>query len=423
GAAADVSLAAGDDEVDGRSAERHRPGRALAAREREVDADLVAARDDLAGDVHRARSLRGLRRVGEDLRRRLRGLAGRRASAAPAAAAGEENGGEQRADPDRAHRRDPATELLVALALDALGEEPGERALDLLERELLLLEHLPEADPDLLLAERLGEADERFVGGQLEMLGRERRHGVREVGHRVPAVAAGDELLVLGDEAAKAGAVLRLRRRVEIVEDVAHRLDVRPRLEQMPLEAAPELGRVRAVRELREDLVGEPELDPQHLAQLRDEQLSRRCQLLLGHRAARSRGSNSYTRPTGVPRGTAEITPVEPDPGHAGEGRSDSGQRTSLGDRARARAAAGAQLLRLAAALGKPLGLAPRDRDRRAARARAVAAGRAPRDPRRRGCREPPARGRRGDRRGRPRAGDGGPAGAARPARLLAADG
>ena len=102
-------------------------------------------------------------------------------------------------------------------ALDLLGEELRQRALHLLERELLLLQHLAQPDPGLLLAEGFREADEGLVRRQLEMLGREGRDRVREIAQEVVVLRdAGDELLVLGDEAAEAGALLGLGRKVEI---------------------------------------------------------------------------------------------------------------------------------------------------------------------------------------------------------------
>ena|GEM_PF-3739429 len=74
-----------------------------------------------------------------------------------------------------------------------------------------------------------------------------------------------------------------------------------------------------------------------------------------------------------------------------------------MGHRARPGASARAERPRLDAALGEPLGLAPRDRDRCAARSSALAAHRFARDRRRGGRRERAPRPRRADRSGRPR--------------------
>ena len=138
--------------------------------------------------------------------------------------------------------------------------------------------------------------------------------------------------------------------------------------------------------------------------------------------------------PSGVPsslecrdRGAsneAEIRPVRPDPGNAGEGRSGSdGANTCVGNRARARPAAGVRPARHGPPLGEPRRLAARARRRHLPRARALAAEGVPRDPRRQPDRERDARRRRDDRRGRARAGDGADAGAARAAGLVGADG
>ena len=128
-----------------------------------------------------------------------------------------------------------------------------------------------------------------------------------------------------------------------------------------------------------------------------------------------------YSPRTGVPRREAEITPVEPDPGHAGEG-SHGRRHDHLGHRAGAGAPEGPRPRRPGAALGVARRLAARDRRRRAARAGALTPGRAARDPARRADRQRDARERGSDRSGRARARDGVDARAARPRRLVRAD-
>ena len=101
-------------------------------------------------------------------------------------------------------------------------------------------------DPGLLLAERFREADEGLVPRQLEMLGREGSDRVREIAQEVVVLRdSADEPLVLGDEAAEAGALLGLGGKVEIAEDVAHRRDVGLRLQEVSVEAGPQVRRVR----------------------------------------------------------------------------------------------------------------------------------------------------------------------------------
>src|SRR6266508_177068 len=102
-----------------------------------------------------------------------------------------------------------------------------------------------------------------------------------------------------------------------------------------------------------------------------------------GSACSRERTSTprTYTPTTGVlpPDAGAEITPVEPDPGNAGEGR-EHGRDACLGHRAGPRPAAGARPPGHDAALGQPRRLAARARRRRAARPGALAAGRRDRD-------------------------------------------
>ena len=104
---------------------------------------------------------------------------------------------------------------------------------------------------------------------------------------------------------------------------------------------------------------------------------------------------------------------------HARRGRAHD----ELGHRARARAASGARPGRPGAALGIARRLAARDRGRRAPRAGALAPRRAARDPARRADRQRDARQRGTDRCGRARSRDGADARAARPRRLVRADG
>src|SRR5436190_10442138 len=133
------------------------------------------------------------------------------------------------------------------------------------------------------------------------MLGRERRHRVREIGQKVVSLRdASDQLLVLRHETAEPRALPRLGGHVEIVEDVAHRRRLGLRLDEMPAEARPQVGRVRLLAQPRQHVVGQLALDPEHLAQARRQQLAR-CGQLPGHRARRSPGLGSYTRGTGVP--------------------------------------------------------------------------------------------------------------------------
>ncbi len=108
--------------------------------------------------------------------------------------------------------------------------------------------------------------------------------------------------------------------------------------------------------------------------------------------------------------------------GSAGAGSGNELQDTSVGHRARPRPAPRLQLPGLAPPLGEPLRLAARDRDRRAARAGALAARRAARDRGRLGRGQRAPRARRADRGGRTRAGHGAPACTAREARLVRAD-
>src|SRR3954468_4822652 len=123
---------------------------------------------------------------------------------------------ESRRRPPRGRGVTAARDDLEASALDLLGEELRHRVLHLLERELLLLEHLAQPGPDLLLAERLREADERLVGGELEMLRRERRYRVRKVAQQVVVLCnAAHQLLVFRHEAAEARALFRLGRNAE----------------------------------------------------------------------------------------------------------------------------------------------------------------------------------------------------------------
>jgi len=112
----------------------------------------------------------------------------------------------------RHSRRGAGRRGLEQLALDPFGEQLRHRSLDLTERELLLLEHLAEADSDLLLTGRLRHAQERLVGRQLEVLGREGGHCVSEVGQDGSFGAAPGKLLVLGDKPSEGGALFRLRR-------------------------------------------------------------------------------------------------------------------------------------------------------------------------------------------------------------------
>ena len=106
-----------------------------------------------------------------------------------------------------------------------------------------------------------------------------------------------------------------------------------------------------------------------------------------------------FCRDRGAPPG-AEITPVEPDPGHAGEGSAVTSNDTpSWGIEPVPERLRVLGIARRAAALGEPLGLAARDRRgrvpraaRRPVRARALAARGARRDRRRGGRRQPAAR-------------------------------
>ena len=106
---------------------------------------------------------------------------------------------------------------------------------------------------------------------------------------------------------------------------------------------------------------------------------------------------------SGVPRRAAEITPVEPDPGHAGEG-SHGRPDDELGHRAGAGAPSGAGCSTRRCS-GDPRRLAARDRGRRAPRAGALAPRCAARDPARRADRQRDARQRGADRCGRTCAG------------------
>src|SRR5581483_5608755 len=83
GTAADVHRPAHAHDVDLRAVQRQRAA-AGGGGEREIDADRLAAVVDRAADPHAAGVVRGLFRVGEDLRRALRGLAVRARSAAAA---------------------------------------------------------------------------------------------------------------------------------------------------------------------------------------------------------------------------------------------------------------------------------------------------------------------------------------------------
>lgn len=102
-----------------------------------------------------------------------------------------------------------------------------------------------------------------------------------------------------------------------------------------------------------------------------------------------------------------------------GAAREDRGQ---LGDRAGSRAPARPQRARHGTPLGEPRRLAPRHRRRCGSRPRPVAPGCARRDSRRLPDRHPDARVGRSDRDRCPRARDGSPPRAARPARLLPSD-
>src|SRR3954464_14828599 len=95
------------------------------------------------------------------------------------------------------------------------------------------------------------------------------------------------------------------------------------RFETMPIEAALQVWRPGPFAQLRQYLFCKLLLDPDHLPKECSEQRPW-CGQRLGHRARPLPGaSDPYTRVhRGVARGAAEITPVEPDPGHAGEGRS-----------------------------------------------------------------------------------------------------
>ena len=116
------------------------------------------------------------------------------------------------------------------------------------------------------------------------------------------------------------------------------------------------------------------------------------------------------------------MTPVEPDPVRTGEGSEAVGESSALvGDRARSGPAPRARAGGHAAALDEPRDLAARPRPPRVLRP--LARQGAARHARRRRDREPAARGRGDDRRRRTRAGDGAPAGAARPPRLVPRDG
>ena len=68
----------------------------------------------------------------------------------------------------------------------------------------------------------------------------------------------------------------------------------------VPLEAALQVDRVRPLEQLGQYLLGEPELDPEHLTQPLREQLARIRQRL-GHYAPPSPTGRPYTRSTGVP--------------------------------------------------------------------------------------------------------------------------
>jgi hypothetical protein len=108
---------------------------------------------------------------------------------------------------------------------------------------------------------------------------------------------------VLADEPLEGRALFGLGVHPELVEDAADDLDVLPRLEQMSVEPVAEVGRVRALQQLREHLVGERQLDPEHLPQPGGEEVTR-TRDRLGHVDRRARARGSYTPGTGVPRGS-----------------------------------------------------------------------------------------------------------------------
>jgi hypothetical protein len=85
------------------------------------------------------------------------------------------------------------------------------------------------------------------------------------------------------------------------VQDLAQCGDVPLRLEEVPLEAALQVDRVRLLGQLGLHLPGELQLDPQHLAQPRREEFARIRQQLC-HRAHPFPPAGPYTHRTGVPR-------------------------------------------------------------------------------------------------------------------------
>ena len=120
------------------------------------------------------------------------------------------------------------------------------------------------------------------------MLGRERRHGMCEVGQQMVVLRNPcHELLVLPQETAEARALLGLDRDVKVTEDVAHGVDMTLGLDEMPVEAAPQVRRMRLSAQPRQHLLRKLPLGPEHPAQVRGEELAWRRQLVR-HTARRS---------------------------------------------------------------------------------------------------------------------------------------